>query len=262
MKLNMSKSITNCINLLKNNRGSYGLQFNQGAIHEISIGDEKIFLLSNNAKKVLEFTDCMGNAFTTKTQFLIFTTLPESVKECKMIIEHGESVIRKESINYDKRNIQNMPTRLRDEFLNETFKLSLSDYTEHGYLFAVPLREDLAEVLQHRNIGDNVSFFIHDEKEPNGEFHVRTVLNSKYDAEAKIFYTDSWSYIQTCIKSFETKVETMPMILLRNQKDLYNKKLNELYYLLRNTESVKNLDLATQEIDKFIKIAKKEIVYA
>lgn len=245
--MDVSKNFTNMINLLKAEYGASGLDLSNGSLYELGYKNDLAYLYSNRTKNNLDIVFGDMSKIATKTQFIFSKWKPVSVYNCSLEIGHSMTNIKRTKINIP--SASPLPKRIKAELETDMY---ISDNSK--YLFAVPLREDLDEVLIAVQKGEQLQFFC------DGE-HIRTLNHSTYDKDKKLIYSDSWSYILTCIKSIENKVQTAPMRLLAKQREELRTTLWEISSTFNSGEVI-DYPKATEEVLKFVELIKKELIHA
>ncbi len=238
----MYDKILNTINLLKNEFGKFQLDIQTNTCYEFNINDNHFYMLFNKGAKIVDITYADGSKISTKNTY-IFT----KVKPVEMLVLNLNTTDVKNEVIIQCKPLDlahsKIPRLLQEELENTQYRV---DEKVHDYLFAYPLREDLAEVLEYEHNGNNLKFMC------NGE-HVRTVLNAKYDSASKMIYCDSWNYVRKSISSIEKKVQTLPMI----KKAQLKQELNDALWAMRREidSNVESIDVPNliEDIKNFTK---------
>ena len=226
----MYLKILNTINLLKNEFGKFQLDIQPNHCYEFNINENVFYMLYNKGAKIVDITYTDGSKISTKNTYIF-----SKIKPVELLVLNLNTTDVKNEVVIQRKPLplvhSKIPRLLKDELENTQYRV---DEKVHDYLFAYPLREDLAEVLEFEHNGENLKFTC------NGE-HVRTVLNAKYDTENKLIYCDSWNYVRKSISSIEKKVQTLPML----KKAQLKQELNDALWAMRREidSNIETLDM-------------------
>ena len=221
-------NIINMIHLLQQEFGKHKIELKSQHCYEFNIGTVVYYLLYNKNNKVLEITYSDKTKLTTKEKYIFSKSKPINAYSLNLGFIDGVAALIQNS--YDIYHVIKLP-----ELVNNEINSSHRTHLLTGYLFAYPLRNDLAEVVTITKVNNNLKV------EYNGE-SILTILNAEYNVKNNEFYCDSWSYIERSISRIERKVVTQHMRLTQSIREDASSKIRDISQKLLEKINLDNKD--------------------
>ncbi len=215
--------------------------------HRLTWNNVTFYMMVNKSKETLKVVFKDGFTLTTKDPLIVRTSEIESVQKLTLGVI-GE---------YDNSSPEIVYTDVPLKDLTELSKivqaeLDCKDYINtndnFNYLFCCKANPEWNEYVniesRYSETGKTFNVYITNKE----GLHINTLLNSSYDPETGMLYSNSWSYMTGMKAKIDKKIMGIPKLVIQNRISAMRDNLIIIKNIVNNTnpESVKCDDIISE----------------